>query len=186
MVMPICDHVALVVRELEPVVQRLADLGVVAGEVEEFPDEGTREVYLGEGSQPGKLLLLQPLGSEGPYARALAKRGPGLHHVAFHVAKAEEFLLEHPGWLLHPHSLDSFDRYRTLWLARPGEGTLVEVHQGEASYAGGPLVERLEVPVADPALEELLVGLGGSTVFAPGEAVVTVGGRATAVAALVR
>ncbi|MEL7238718.1 MAG: VOC family protein, partial [Planctomycetota bacterium] len=77
------DHVAILVRSIEDTVERLGQLDAPSGEIEAFPGEGTRELYLGEPGRAGRLLLLQPLGDSGPYARAMAKRGPGLHHVAF-------------------------------------------------------------------------------------------------------
>lgn len=183
--MLVCDHIALVVRELEPVLDRLAALGVGADRIEEFPSEGTREVYLGADAQPGRVLLLQPLGSGGPYARALAKRGQGLHHVAFHTTNAHAFIRERPGWLLHPQSLESFESNKTLWLARPGIGTLVEAQEGETSYVGTPLVERLELPVAGPVQAGLVAGLSRATVLAPGAGVVRVAGEVVEIASLV-
>lgn len=135
------DHVALVVRRLEPVVQRLD--GLDAGPIEEFPGEGTREVYLGTGT--ARLLLMEPTTADGPYARALAKRGPGLHHVAVNVPDLDELLGRTRGWLLVPACLRDLDRTRTAWLARPGVATLLEVHEG-AHAEGPPVVEQVEVP----------------------------------------
>lgn len=137
------DHVALVVRRLEPVLERLE--GLAAGPVESFPSEGTREVYLGAGSS--RLLLMEPTNSEGPYARALAKRGPGLHHVALNVPDLEGFLDRVRGWLLVPGCLRDIAETRTAWLGRPGVATLLEVHEAEpADDEGMPLVEQLELP----------------------------------------
>ena len=137
------DHVALVVPELEPVVERLGLAPELIGPIEEFPSEGTREVYVGNGT--ASLLLLQPLTSDGPYARALGKRGPGLHHVALRTPDLEEFLRGVRGWLLHPASVDTIARSRTAWLARPGVPTLVEVQEASAAE-GEPLVTAVEVP----------------------------------------
>lgn len=152
------DHVALLVASVETVLSRLEPLRVTVGPVEEFPSEGTREVYLGAPESGGRLLLVQPLGSEGPYARALAARGPGLHHVAFNVSALEEHVSHVSGWLLHPKSLESVARYRTAWLARPGVGTLLEIREA-APVGGSPIVEAVEVP-AEPGLERLLEPYG--------------------------
>lgn len=137
------DHVALVVRRLEPVLDRLKELELEAGPIEAFPSEGTREVYLGTGA--ARLLLMEPTRAEGPYARALAKRGPGLHHVALKVPDLAHFLGGVRGWLLVPAGLGELARTRTAWLARPGVGTLLEVHEAEPSE-GTPVVERIELP----------------------------------------
>jgi hypothetical protein len=122
--------------------------------VEEFPDEGTREAYIGAPECSGRLLLMQPLGAEGRYARALAARGPGLHHVAINVSALEEHVAGVRGWLLHPASLQSVARVRTAWLARPVIGTLLEIREA-APVGGQPTVQALEVPV-EPGLEPLL------------------------------
>lgn len=46
-------------------------------------DQGVRAVSLRIGD--GRVELLEPLGSDTPVGRFLAKRGPGMHHVAFEV-----------------------------------------------------------------------------------------------------
>ena len=144
---PPLDHVALVCPHLEAALARLASLGVgPTGPIEAFPAEGTREVYLGEGA--ARLLLMEPTSPDGPYARALAKRGPGLHHVAVRVPDLDAFLAGVRGWLLLPASLATIAQSRTAWLARPGVATLVEVQQAASLPHGAPLVEAVEVPGA--------------------------------------
>ncbi|MBL4850530.1 MAG: hypothetical protein JKY65_33855 [Planctomycetes bacterium] len=149
----ILDHIALLVAEIEPVLKRLADLDLPAGEIETFPGEGTREVYLGDPKRPALLLLLQPI-SEGPYARALAKRGPSLHHVAIQVPDLNAFAGQVKGWLLHPHSLESQRKANTLWFARPGVGTLLEVTSGKGGSGEGSV--QVGVSLSDPELAPLL------------------------------
>jgi methylmalonyl-CoA/ethylmalonyl-CoA epimerase len=141
---PHFDHVALVCQKLEAVLTRLAQQDVQpSGPIEDFPGEGTREVYVGDGS--AKLLLMEPTAPDGPYGRALAKRGPGLHHVAVNAPDLDAFLAEVRGWLLLPASLKTIAQSRTAWLARPGVATLLEVHEAQPSE-GVPLVEAVEVP----------------------------------------
>lgn len=144
-----CDHVALLVRALEPAVERLRalDPALVPGPIDSFPAEGTREVYLDREVSPGsaRLLLLEATGP-GPYARALSRRGPGLHHVGVAVRDARAYALECEGWLLHPRSLDTWPASKTLWLARPGVGALIEVHEAVREVAGGAVVAALDVP----------------------------------------
>ena len=66
------DHVALLTRSIEGTLAKLRDAGVIdghpVGPVEPFPAEGTRECYLG--AQSRKLLLMEAVGTDGPYARA--------------------------------------------------------------------------------------------------------------------
>ena len=148
------DHVALLVPRIEPVCEKLGDLAGEAGEIEEFPSEGTRELYVGGEGRTARLLLMEARGGGGPYARALAKRGPGLHHVALLVPDLDAFLAGTRGWLVHPACLPRLASSRTVWLARPGISTLVEVHEAEPG-SGKPVVEQVEVP-AHGQLAELL------------------------------
>lgn len=155
----VIDHVALVVVRIESVLARLEPLGLDIGPVEEFPSEGTREAYVGASACSARLLLMQPIGSVGPYARALATRGPGLHHVGVNVAALEKHVAEVRGWLLHPRSVETMTRSRTAWLARPGVGTLLELHEAKPTPAGPRVVQALEVPV-EAGLEPLLEPYG--------------------------
>ena len=134
-----CDHVAVLVEDLEQALGALGALAEQAQAIEEFPSEGTREVYVGTGRS--RLLLLQAIGP-GPYLRALEARGPGVHHLAFHAPEPRQQLAALPGWLLHPHSLES--QPQTLWAARPGL-PLVELSTGTCS--GEPLLTALELAV---------------------------------------
>ncbi|MGE0709521.1 MAG: hypothetical protein AB7N76_20675 [Planctomycetota bacterium] len=157
----ILDHVALLVRDLDACAARPELAGLARGEIDEFPAEGTRELYVDAPADaaPGgaRLLLMQALGEVGPYARALARRGPGLHHLALRVSSFDDFLGGLQGWLLHPASLRTRE-HGALWLARPGVSTLVEVCEGPPDPPRGP-VRGLEV-AADAPLRGLLAGLG--------------------------
>jgi catechol 2,3-dioxygenase-like lactoylglutathione lyase family enzyme len=150
---PNLDHVALLVSSLERSLERLEESGLAAGPIESFPSEGTREVYLGDPDRPARLLLLEAT-AEGPYQRSLRKRGPGLHHVAFEAPELEAFAAQVRGWLLHPHSLQSHKGANTLWFARPGVGTLLEVTRG--TPLPGELQLQVGVSLQDEALGSLL------------------------------
>ena len=158
---PEFDHVALLVSSLGRAAARLSALGLEADAVAEFPGEGTREQYFGDLERPGRVLLLEPLGSGGPYARALHKRGPGLHHLALRVPGLDRYLAALSGWLLHPHSLTS-RAGGTLWLARPGVSALVEVCAGKPS--SDPPQVSLGVPgdLDLSARQRLIAGLGAA------------------------
>jgi methylmalonyl-CoA/ethylmalonyl-CoA epimerase len=47
-------------------------------------DQGVRAAVLRLGD--GRVELLEPLGADTPVGRFLAKRGPGMHHVAYEVS----------------------------------------------------------------------------------------------------
>jgi methylmalonyl-CoA epimerase len=44
------------------------------------------------GSDTGLIELLEPASADSPVARFIARRGPGLHHIAFRVSNLEEML----------------------------------------------------------------------------------------------
>jgi methylmalonyl-CoA/ethylmalonyl-CoA epimerase len=57
---------------------------------ETVTDQGVDAALLDVGD--GHVELLQPLGSETPVGKYLARRGPGLHHVAYRVADIDAAL----------------------------------------------------------------------------------------------
>jgi methylmalonyl-CoA epimerase len=72
------DHVAIAVPSLEaaiPLYERLT--GERASPVEHIEEQGVRVAFL------GAIELLEPTGPDSPVGRFLARRGPGLHHVAY-------------------------------------------------------------------------------------------------------
>jgi methylmalonyl-CoA/ethylmalonyl-CoA epimerase len=58
-------------------------------------DQGVRAASLRIGD--GRVELLEPLGEDTPVGRFLAKRGPGMHHVAFEVNDLPATLAELAG-----------------------------------------------------------------------------------------
>ena len=79
------DHIGVAVADLDQALALYRDLlGLELERVEEVPQENVRVAFLKLDRQggPGHLELLQPLSGQGAIAAFLAKRGPGLHHVA--------------------------------------------------------------------------------------------------------
>ena len=77
-------HVGYAVEDLDAALPVFTDRFGLSVEVREVMEEqGVEALSLGVGS--GHLELIQPLDPDGPVARFLARRGPGLHHVAFAV-----------------------------------------------------------------------------------------------------
>ena len=58
-------------------------------------EQGVRAASLRIGD--GRVELLEPLGADTPVGRFLAKRGPGMHHVAFEVSDLRATLAELAG-----------------------------------------------------------------------------------------
>jgi methylmalonyl-CoA/ethylmalonyl-CoA epimerase len=58
-------------------------------------EQGVRAVSLRIGN--GRVELLEPLGEDTPVGRFLAKRGPGMHHVAYEVSDLPATLAELAG-----------------------------------------------------------------------------------------
>lgn len=85
------DHVGIAVEELEESLElwgqrlamRLAHREVVA-------QQGVEAALLDVGE--GHVELLAPLGPDTPVGKFLAKRGPGLHHVAYQVSDIDATL----------------------------------------------------------------------------------------------
>jgi len=77
-------HVALAVEDLD---EALETWRLVGAELElrgRIEGQGVEAAYLRVGS--GRLELVAPLGPDTTVGRFLAKRGPGMHHVAFEVS----------------------------------------------------------------------------------------------------
>lgn len=82
------DHIGVAVTDLVTAIALYRDLlGLELARVEEVPSEQVQVAFLKLDRTGGRghLELLAPLGTEGAIARAIAKRGPGLHHVAIAV-----------------------------------------------------------------------------------------------------
>jgi methylmalonyl-CoA epimerase len=86
-------HLGVAVEDLETALATYERL--FGAEVEHratVEDQGVRAAALCVGS--GRVELLEPLGDDTPVGRFLAKRGPGMHHVAYEVSDLEATLNE--------------------------------------------------------------------------------------------
>jgi methylmalonyl-CoA/ethylmalonyl-CoA epimerase len=144
------NHVALLVPSVKKSAAVLAAYRFPIGPAEEWEGEGTLEVYVGDQSaKSGLLLLMEPV-KEGAYARAMQKRGPGLHHLAVDVLDLGGFIdgLSGSGWLLHPKSLKTIKDTQTAYLARPGTPMLIEVQEREAPANKPGFVQNIGMPLS--------------------------------------
>lgn len=90
------DHVGIAVAEIEPALELWRDtmqLDVAHREIVE--EQGVEAVLLDVGEN--HIELLAPLGEDTPVGKFLAKRGPGVHHVAYQVSDIDAALAELAG-----------------------------------------------------------------------------------------
>lgn len=87
------DHVGVAVEDLESAIKVYRDaLGMPLVHQETVEEQGVEAVLLDVGDS--HIELLQPLGPDTAVGKFLARKGPGLHHVAYRVADVEETLGE--------------------------------------------------------------------------------------------
>jgi methylmalonyl-CoA/ethylmalonyl-CoA epimerase len=78
-------HLGIAVDDLDTAILVYSDLfGATLEHRELVEDQGVEAASLRVGDS--RIELLQPTGPDTPVGRFLAKRGPGMHHMAFEVA----------------------------------------------------------------------------------------------------
>jgi methylmalonyl-CoA/ethylmalonyl-CoA epimerase len=78
------DHVAILVSDLDAAIALFRDVyGLALSEVEEVPTEKVKVAIFGHGA--GRIELVSPAGPDSPMAKAIEKRGEGLHHICLEV-----------------------------------------------------------------------------------------------------
>jgi methylmalonyl-CoA/ethylmalonyl-CoA epimerase len=80
---PVLHHVAVVVADLDEALARYRMLGFSGGERFVLAEQAVEVATLRSGT--GWIELIRPTDPDGPIARYLAKRGEGVHHVAYAV-----------------------------------------------------------------------------------------------------
>ena len=89
-------HVGVAVEDLDGALATYERLfGATVEHQATVGDQGVRAASLRIGD--GRVELLEPLGDDTPVGRFLAKRGPGLHHVAYEVGDLGATLAELAG-----------------------------------------------------------------------------------------
>jgi methylmalonyl-CoA/ethylmalonyl-CoA epimerase len=84
-------HLGMAVDDLDEAVETYERLfGAELEHRETVPDQGVEAASLRVGA--GRVELLASLGEETPVGKFLAKRGPGMHHVAYEVEDVGEAL----------------------------------------------------------------------------------------------
>ena len=85
------DHIGVATEGIEAAAGFYRDaLGLVIADVEEVPDQKVRVAMLPIGES--RVELLEPTAADSPISKFLAKRGPGIHHIAVQVADIRKAL----------------------------------------------------------------------------------------------
>jgi hypothetical protein len=160
------NHVAILVPSVRKAANFLSQFHFKIGNEEVWEGEGTKEIYV-ESDMGNSLLLMEPI-KDGAYQRALVKRGPGIHHMAIDVLNIEDFidLLVGSGWLLHPTSIKTLTKTRTVFLARPGFPGLIEVQERKELIELPLFVNSISI-LLTPNLQGLLKHVGLDKIVKP-------------------
>jgi len=87
------DHIGLATRQLEDGLAIWRDaLGLEVDATEEITEQGVRVAMLAIGDT--HVELLEPISQDSPVGKFLAKRGPGIHHIAVAVEDIHALLAE--------------------------------------------------------------------------------------------
>jgi methylmalonyl-CoA epimerase len=85
------DHIGVAVEDLDAALALYAEtLGMPVVHRETVTEQGVEAILLDVGEN--HVELLAPLGPDTPVGKFLAKKGPGLHHVAYQVADIDATL----------------------------------------------------------------------------------------------
>lgn len=85
------NHIGIAVADITEALELYENVfGLKAESIETVEDQGVQVAMLAPGGPGGtRIELLAPVDEDGPVARFIEARGPGLHHMAFTVADIE-------------------------------------------------------------------------------------------------
>ncbi len=95
------EHIGIAVNDLKIAGNLYAKLlNSTVYKIEEVPSEGVKTAFLQSG--PNKIELLEATSADSPVAKFIAKKGEGIHHIAFEVDDivAEMARLKQEGFVL--------------------------------------------------------------------------------------
>jgi len=95
------EHIGIAVSDIKTasdIYEKLLNTGIYKTELVE--QEGVETAFLKTG--PNKIELLQAINADSPIAKFIAKKGEGIHHIAFEVddIEAEMLRLKNEGFVL--------------------------------------------------------------------------------------
>ena len=87
------DHIGIATHQIDEALELWRDvMGLEIDSMEDVAEQGVRVAMLSIGES--HIELLEPLSAETPVGKFLAKRGPGVHHVAIRVTDIRESLAQ--------------------------------------------------------------------------------------------
>ena len=130
------DHIGIAVRSIAEARRLYESLGLAVVHEETIEPEQVRTALLPAGD--ARIELLEPTSPDSPVGRFLAKRGPGLHHIALQVENIAATLdeLKAQGARLLSDDLQIGAGGHLYFFVHP-------------SSAGGVLLEICQDPIAD-------------------------------------
>jgi methylmalonyl-CoA/ethylmalonyl-CoA epimerase len=137
------DHIGIAVVDLDEALILYRDLlGLELERIEEVPQENVKVAFLklDRTGALGHLELLAPLSDEGAIAAFIARKGPGLHHLAV-AAKDLHMMLDHfkeAGLKLIDQEPRTGAGGKQIAFLHPksGGGVLIEVCSGHTPQGG--------------------------------------------------
>lgn len=128
------DHLGIAVKDLAATMAIYRDaLGLHLDGVEEVPTEQVRVAMFAAGES--HVELLESTSPDGPIARAIERRGEGIHHIAFEVADIHAAMAQ-----AKANGLQLLSE-----APRPGAGNTLVVFAHPKS-TGGVLIELVQKP----------------------------------------
>jgi len=82
------DHIGIAVKSLEVAKKAYEAMGLAIESTDNVAGENVKVAFLPLGDT--RIELLEPTSAESPIAKALEKRGEGIHHIAFLVDDIEK------------------------------------------------------------------------------------------------
>ena len=87
------EHLGIAVKSLDEAIPYYEGiLGLKCYAVEEVADQKVKTAFFKVGQT--KIELLESTDPEGPIGKFIEKKGPGIHHLAFHVSDTDKALAE--------------------------------------------------------------------------------------------
>jgi len=127
------EHIGIAVNNLQTagsIYEKLLNSPIY--KVEDVPSEGVKTAFIQNG--PNKIELLKATSTDSPIAKFIAKRGEGIHHIAFEVDDivAEMKRLKNEGFVLlnDEAKLGADNKLVCFVHPKSANGVLIELCQG--------------------------------------------------------